>query len=241
MLQEQRFERVGGNETIQTHVRVLAATNQDLPKLVAEGRFRKDLYYRLNAVTIQVPPLRDRMEDVAELAHYFLFRFNRELNLDLRAIAPESLELLQGHAWPGNVRELQGVIKQAMLNASGHLLLPEFLPEYLLTRPALAQPADTDQPFDLLALIEERLPSAGGRLYDEVLAAVERILFKRVLRDTHWHQSQASDMLGISRATLRHKLRTLGIAVERVLVDETLNNDGPSSKRATGSEEESDA
>ena len=221
VLQEQCFERVGGNETIQARARILAATNQDLAKLVAEGRFRKDLYYRLNAVTIQLPPLRDRKEDVAELAHYFLFRLDRELNLDLRAIAPEALELLQGHSWPGNVRELQGVIKQSMLNASGHLLLPDFLPEYLIKRPALVQPPETDLPFDLSSLIEARLPDAGGRLYEEVLTAVERILFNRVLRFTHGHQSQASELLGISRATLRHKLRTLGIAMDRVPVEES--------------------
>src|SRR5262249_54004812 len=124
VLQEQRFERVGSNETVQTQVRVLAATNQNLEKLVEEGRFRKDLYYRLKAVTIQVPPLRDRLDDVAELAHYFLFRYDRELGLDLRVFSPATLELLQSCSWPGNVRELQGVIKEAMLKASGHILLP---------------------------------------------------------------------------------------------------------------------
>src|SRR5262249_26679655 len=113
VLQEQQFERLGSNETLQSRVRVLAATNHDLEQLVAEGRFRKDLYYRLKVVTIQVPPLRDRLDDVAELAHYFLFRFDRELGLDLRAFAPEALEVLQSYSWPGNVRELQSVIKQA--------------------------------------------------------------------------------------------------------------------------------
>jgi two-component system nitrogen regulation response regulator GlnG len=124
VLQEQRFERVGSNETVETQVRVLAATNQDLPRLVQEGRFRNDLYYRLNVVTLRVPPLRDRLDDVAELAHYFLFRFDRELRLDLRAFAPETLEILEKHTWPGNVRELQSAIKQAMLQASGLVLLP---------------------------------------------------------------------------------------------------------------------
>src|SRR5581483_4839630 len=123
VLQEQHFERVGGSETVEARVRVLAATNQNLPRLVAEGRFRKDLYYRLNVVTIRVPPLRDRPEDVAELANYFLFRYDRELGMDLRGFAPEALDMLQSYAWPGNVRELQGAVKQAMLNASGHLIL----------------------------------------------------------------------------------------------------------------------
>jgi two-component system, NtrC family, nitrogen regulation response regulator GlnG len=230
VLQEQRFERVGGNETIQAHVRVLAATNQDLPKLVAEGRFRKDLFYRLNAVTIQVPPLRARKEDVAELAHYFLFHLDRELNLDLRAIAPEALDILQGHSWPGNVRELQGVIKQAMLNASGHLLYPEFFPDYLLKSPppVLAPTAGAEHPFDLIAFIETQLSRADGRLHEEVVQAVERLLFTRVLHFTHGHQTQASELLGINRATLRHKLRTLGIALDRIPVEEAACDHGQS-------------
>src|SRR5437588_981857 len=101
VLQEQQFERLGSNETVQTQVRVLAATNHDLQKSVQEGRFRKDLYYRLNVVTLRVPPLRERLSDVAELAHYFLFRFDRELGLDLRVFDPEALRLLEQHSWPG--------------------------------------------------------------------------------------------------------------------------------------------
>jgi two-component system nitrogen regulation response regulator GlnG len=213
VLQEQRFERVGGNETLQARARVLAATNQDLPGLVAQGRFRKDLYYRLNAVTLQVPPLRARAEDVAELAHYFLFRFNTELGLDLRAIAPETMELLQGYGWPGNVRELQGVLKQAMLNAAGHVLLPEFLPDQLLQEPAPVPPTAVEgSEVDLNALIEARLREGKDGLYEEVIAAVDRLLLTRVLRHTHGHQTQASELLGLSRATLRHKLRTLGLS-----------------------------
>src|SRR5579871_5878489 len=150
VLQEQRFERVGGNETVQTHVRILAATNQDLEKLVAEGRFRKDLYYRLKVVTIQVPPLREHLDDVPELAYYFLFRFDQELALDLRSFAPEAVELLQNYAWPGNVRELQSVIKEAMLKASGHNILPEFLPENLRRAPPDITP--TDPPLGIFEL-----------------------------------------------------------------------------------------
>src|SRR5439155_17225126 len=127
---------------------------------VAEGRFRKDLYYRLKVVTINVPPLRYRPEDVSELAHYFLFRFDRELGLDLRAFAPETLELLQAYPWPGNVRELQSVIKQSMLNASGHVLVPEFLPESLQRGRPDARPVTPAPVFDFDTLIESWL--AGG-------------------------------------------------------------------------------
>jgi two-component system nitrogen regulation response regulator GlnG len=215
VLQDQRFERVGGNETRQADVRVLAATNRDLETEVAAGRYRKDLYYRLKGVTVRVPALRERPEDVAELAHYFLFRINRELGRDLRAIAPEALELLQAYPWPGNVRELQGVLKQAMLQASGPVLLVDFLPPEL-RQAAPVRPAGGE----LEALIEEALREAPGHVYERVIAAVERVLLPRVLRQTHGHQARASELLGLNRATLRTRLRALGLAVDKVLVEE---------------------
>jgi two-component system nitrogen regulation response regulator GlnG len=219
VLEEQRFERVGSNETVQTHVRVLAATNQELERLVQGGRFRKDLYYRLKMVSIQVPTLRERLDDVAELAHYFLFRFNRELGLDLRVFSPEALDLLQSYAWPGNVRELQGAIKQAMLKASGHVLLPEFLPDSL-TRQPKTEAATADTPFHLEGLIDSALQKGEADLHRKVLEAVERVLLARVLRQTHGHQAHASEILGLHRATLRQKLRALGLGVDKVLVEE---------------------
>src|SRR5262249_17380933 len=160
--------RLGGSETVRTQVRVLAATNHDLAKLVEEGRFRKDLYYRLNVVTIAVPPLRERPGDVAELAHYFLFRFDRELGLDLRGFDPAALALLEAYSWPGNVRELQSAIKQALLSASGHLILPEFLPD------AVRQARPTEAPAS---------PVAGDleRLIDDLLARGETGLHARVV------------------------------------------------------------
>jgi two-component system nitrogen regulation response regulator GlnG len=223
VLQEQQFQRVGGNETVQTRVRVLAATNQDLVQLVATGRFRKDLYYRLNDVIIRVPPLRDRPEDLAELANYFLFRFNRELGMDLRGFAPETLDRLQAHHWPGNVRELQGVVKQSMLNASGHVILPEFLPPQLEPAPAPVVCVATQQRLDLETLIESLLKSSDGRVYSQVIAAVERLLFVQVLRHTHGHQAQASDILGLNRSTLRHRLKTLGLTVDKAPTESSEN------------------
>jgi two-component system nitrogen regulation response regulator GlnG len=215
VLQEQQFERIGGNETIQTNVRVLTATNQDLPKLITEGRFRKDLFYRLNAVTIQVPPLRLRLEDIAELAHYFLFKFNRDLRMDLRGFDPEVLERFQAYEWPGNVRELQGAIKQAMVNASGHLIRTEFLAETLLKTPLRETAVITDFP-NVSALIAQLLPDEDGQLYDRVFAAVERVLFTQVLEYTHGNQGRACELLGVNRSTLRHRLRTLGLIVDKI-------------------------
>jgi two-component system nitrogen regulation response regulator GlnG len=230
VLQDQTFERVGGHETVHTHVRVLAATNYDLAKLVEQGRFRKDLYYRLNVVVIRVPTLRERLGDVPELAHYFLFRFNRELGLDLRGFRPDALERLQTYSWPGNVRELQGVIKQAMLSASGHILQPEFFPETVRAGHdgVVSDPSDPPGHFDLEGLIDSLLKQGEKGLHAKVTEAVERVLLARVLRATHGHQSQASELLGMNRTTLRHRLRALGLAVDKVLITDPDEEEEPS-------------
>jgi two-component system nitrogen regulation response regulator GlnG len=220
VLQDQTFERLGGGETVHTHVRVLAATNQDLEALVARGRFRKDLYYRLNVVSIKIPPLRDRSPDVPDLAQYFLSRYNRELGRSFIGLAPETLELLKRYSWPGNVRELQSAVKQAMLHASGHVLLPEYLPEPVrgaATSAATEGTVGSTPALDIIALIERLLADGQKDLHATVTAAVERELLQRVLRHTGGHQTQASELLGLNRATLRHKLRTLGLAVDRVV------------------------
>src|SRR5882762_6120524 len=141
LLQEQAFERVGGNETIRTDVRLIAATHRDLKACSDEGKFRPDLYYRLGVFTIHLPPLRERDDDLLMLVQYYLRRFNRELGREVRAVAPEVLERLRGYSWPGNVRELQSVLKQALLKASGPVLLPAFLPEPLGETGAAASPA----------------------------------------------------------------------------------------------------
>jgi two-component system nitrogen regulation response regulator GlnG len=216
VLQEQRFERLGSNESVQTRVRVLAATNHDLEKAAAEGRFRKDLYYRLKGITIRVPPLRERRDDIAELAHYFLVQFNTELGRDLRSFAPETLEALQAHSWPGNVRELQSTIREAMLNATGQMILPEFLPTELRQ----GSPSAERRGLDVSELIEASLRSKEGNLYPRVLEAVERVLLPRVLQHTQGHLTQASELLAMSRGTLRQKLRNLGFAIDKVCTEE---------------------
>jgi two-component system nitrogen regulation response regulator GlnG len=234
VLQEQRFERVGSNETVQTRVRVLAATNHDLEKAVAEGRFRADLYYRLKGVTIRVPPLRERLEDVAELAHYFLFRFNRDLGTDFRTLAPETLELFQEHPWPGNVRELQGVLRETMLRGSGHVLLPDFLSDELHRKAGDSRPMHPPSPAGSLnALVDSLLQSGEGNLHARAVEALERVLLERVLRQTQSHQTQASELLGISRNTLRQKMRSLGFAIDKVFSQEG-EDEGGSKRKGSG-------
>ena len=131
LLQEQAFERVGGNETVRTDVRLIAATHRDLEAWSAEGKFRPDLYYRLGVFTIHLPPLRQRGDDLPMLVHHYVRRFNRELSRDVREVTPEAMERLCSYPWPGNIRELQSVLKQALLRATGPVLVPAFLPESL--------------------------------------------------------------------------------------------------------------
>src|SRR5436190_13805660 len=142
VLQEQAFERVGGSGTVRTDVRLIAATHRDLEAWSDEGRFRPDLYYRLGVFTIHLPPLRERGDDLPLLVRHYVRRFSRELGREVREVAPEALERLRRYPWPGNVRELQSVLKQALLRASGPVLLPAFLPE-LPDRPSAPDPAPT--------------------------------------------------------------------------------------------------
>jgi two-component system nitrogen regulation response regulator GlnG len=217
VLQGQQFERVGGNEPIKANVRVIAATNRDLEKMVAEGTFRGDLYYRLNVYTIKLPALRERGDDLPLLADHFVRRFSRELKKDVRGIAPEAMELLRSYPWPGNVRELQSVIKQSLLQTTGPVVLPEFLPTALRNQ---GQGADEpDQPgFDyggLPGFIQVQLRAGSTTLYSDYQALTDKHLLTEVLRHTGGNLSKAARILGITRATLRTKLNALGIPVER--------------------------
>ena len=128
LLQDGQFERVGGNATIHTNVRLIAATNQDLESLAAAGRFRQDLFYRLNVLTIRIPPLRERIDDIPLLVNYFLGRMNREFDRRVCGISPEAMQLLKQHHWPGNVRELQSAVKHALIHTPGDILSPDCFP-----------------------------------------------------------------------------------------------------------------
>ena len=161
-----------------------------------------------------MPPLRDRREDIPELAHHFLFRFAREADRDVRGFAPEVLDLFRAHPWPGNVRELRGVVRAAVLLATGPTVLPEVLgSEFVPSTPAVPPG------HDLEASIDAELRGGEKGVYGRVMGAVERELVVRALRHTQGHQGQACELLGIDRKTLRAKLRDLGIAVDRVVTD----------------------
>ena len=214
LLQEGRFERVGGNESITVDVRIIAATNQDLDALIEQGRFRKDLYYRLSGVTIALPPLRERAEDIAELAHYFLFRYNRQLGASLQTISPEALDLLQIYPWPGNVRELQNVVRQAVITAAGPTLVPDFLPieireyeppeETVESSGTALVESDWQQ---LIPSVKNWIAQGENDVYRRARESFDRLVIQEAMRHANGNRSLAGKILGLSHVTLRAKLR----------------------------------
>jgi DNA-binding NtrC family response regulator len=222
LLQEQSFERIGGNETVRTDVRLIAATHRDLRSLSAEGRFRPDLYYRLGVFTIHLPPLRERSDDLPMLVRHYLRRYSRELGREVQEVAPEAMERLRRHAWPGNIRELQNVLKQALLRASGTVLLPAFLPK---TLGELREQSQSSSPpgedLGLLDFIRGRLGPEARDLYAETHRRVDRQLLTQVLDYAEGNQHRAARLLGIARQTLRLRLRELGLHVARTVEAES--------------------
>jgi len=216
ILQEKTFERLGGSETIRANVRLLAATNRELPALMEQGRFRKDLYYRLNIFSISLPPLRQRGGDLALLVDHYLRRYSREMAKEVKSIAPQALAVLERHRWPGNVRELQGVLKQALVRANGSVLLPEFLPARM-SEPGTAGELPEGAIIDasIQQLVERKLAVESTDLYRDCVRWMERRLLTKVLEHTGGSQRQAARILGITRGSLSNKLRDLGISVTR--------------------------
>ena len=215
LLQEQTFERVGGSETVRTNVRIIAATHRDLKARSTTDQFRSDLYYRLGVFTIHLPPLRERGDDLPTLAEHYVRRYSRELGRSITQIAPATLAMLCAYTWPGNVRELQSVIKQALLQASGSVLLPAFLPD-LTGAPfeatsSLPPPSSID--LDLAKFIRTQLGPHAGDVYSVTHREVDRLLFAIALEQTKGNQRDAAQLLGISRQTMRMKLRALGMQV----------------------------
>jgi nitrogen regulation protein NR(I) len=220
VLQEKTFERLGSNETLQTDVRIIAATNQDLEEAVLSGRFRQDLFYRLNVFAIRLPPLRERLDDLPLLVDHFLKISNRELGKSVRGLSPEALQVLQQHSWPGNVRELQSTLKYALVKSGGEILTPDVFPDNLrlplLPKHALPSAAgEGDYSFDLVGFVRKLLSGNQPSVYQTTHAAVDRILLEVVLKAVEGNQVEAARVLGISRNTLRSRLRALGLAVEK--------------------------
>jgi two-component system nitrogen regulation response regulator GlnG len=218
LLQEQQFERVGGNQTIKTDVRIIAATHRDLEDMVNRGTFRSDLYYRLNGFTINIPPLRERGDDIVLLVERFFSLYARQLNKDVQGIAPDALKLLVDYSWPGNVREMQSAVRRALLQTNGPILIAEALPEEIRAGVKSEAPHSTHDTGGILErIVDQRLAAQTNDLYAEVLAAIEAYVLTRVLRLTGGNQSQASRILGITRGSLRNKIQTHAIHIDSVI------------------------
>jgi DNA-binding NtrC family response regulator len=222
LLQDQAFERVGGNETIQTDVRLIAATNRDLEEEAGKGKYRPDLYYRLSVFTIHLPPLRERGDDLPVLVRHFVRRFNRELGRDVREITPEAMSLLCAYAWPGNIRELQSVLKQVLLRVTGPVVTAESIPSPVSARAAQSQPERTEPNSEsgtsvIDSFLRERMQDCEESLYQDVHRQVDLRLLALVLQSTGGNQLRAAQILGVTRRTLRVKLRELGISVTKTI------------------------
>jgi len=228
VLQSGTFERVGGNQTVEVDVRVIAATNKPLEEAVAARQFREDLFYRLNVVRIQMPALRDRRTDIRLLVDYFLRRLADPAGKP-KSIGPETLALLESYHWPGNVRELENVLRRATVVAKGQAILPPDLPaevSHVGTIPSAPPPPSTPgtptpqstvatpsdpQSTSLAGLAQSlfRMGRTDPKL--KVLPAVERVLVIEALKETRGNQVQAARLLGITRATLRKRIEKFGI------------------------------
>jgi DNA-binding NtrC family response regulator len=234
LLQEQAFERVGGNETVRTDVRLIAATHRDLEAWSAEGQFRPDLYYRLGVFTIHLPPLHQRGDDLPLLVQHYVRRFNRELSRDVREVTPEAMERLCSYPWPGNIRELQSVVKQALLRETGPVLVAAFLPESLGgPRTTLTAIAGDEGVFRVGPFLRERMEAGSKVIYQEAHQSLDRLLLPLVLGSTDSNKLQAARLLGITRKTLRLRLRALGLS--DLMSAEGDEDDAPRGPAAAGS------
>jgi len=219
VLQEREFERVGDSHTMKVDVRIIAATNLDLQEEVGKGRFREDLYYRLNVVSIFLPPLRNRREDIPRLIDFFADRFNQENGKNLRKISKEMLNVLVRYPWPGNVRELENAIERAVVLSRGDTLSEELLPTAIR---AFAQQGRANQASEGIDALTRRLADQSiaefelreGQIYDLVIRQVEKSLIEKALSRCNGVKIKAADFLGINRNTLNKKFKELGLEAE---------------------------
>lgn len=233
LLQQQQFERLGGTTTIQTDVRIIAATNRDLAAMVHDGTFREDLFYRLNGFTIQLPALRDRKRDIPMLIDYFVKVVSRDLAKPIRQVSQAAREMLLSHDWPGNVRELYSAVRYAVVNSSSGIITEQCLPPSCVDRRHVelsqveehlpeasldagstnlaASVIDVGQLAELRSLVHSGWSSGSLDIYREVMQRVDAAIVEEALKLSGGNQQQAAERLGISRPTLRSKLRAINV------------------------------
>jgi DNA-binding NtrC family response regulator len=216
VIQEREFMRLGGTETIKVDVRILAASNEDLQQLVREGRFREDLFHRLNVISLLLPPLRDRKEDVPLLVERFLVRFQQENNKPPRAFTGTAMKLMMDYEWPGNVRELENAVERAVVLSTQEMMDADLLPESIRSREIVK---------GVRLQLSEFLPPLPGEgrgrstapapsLF-EILEEVERRLITDMLERTNWNQTEAAERFQVPLSTLNQKIKRLGIETRR--------------------------
>ncbi|MDP2344204.1 MAG: sigma-54 dependent transcriptional regulator [Deltaproteobacteria bacterium] len=229
VLQEQTFERVGGIRTLHVDIRLIAATNRDLKKAIADGSFREDLYWRLNVVPVELPPLRERSEDIPLLVEEFRKKLNKRLRKNIEVVSPEAMAVLQRYHWPGNIRELENIVERTLLFSEGGVVNVEDLPPDLNAKVGLSQRVDaksasSDSSSDLIERLREVVPAldsaglaaglGGGSMKDIVrlaTAELEKDLIARALDETQGNVTHAARRLKISRKSLQIKMKELGL------------------------------
>ncbi len=195
VLQDGRFTRVGGVENIEVNVRLIAATNANLERLLEEGKFREDLYYRLNVIPILIPPLRERVEDIGPLTDFFIHKYSQKNKKHIKGISQEARYILMNYDWPGNVRELENAIENAVVMAEGEIITPSDLPGYLQASPTEGN------------LMNQLLQNQKGLSYKEKLEAFEREIIRQALEETGGNKTHAAKKLGFTLRTLRNKVK----------------------------------
>ncbi|MDA9859546.1 sigma-54 dependent transcriptional regulator [Rubripirellula sp.] len=218
VLQDQTFERVGGTEAIRTNARIIAATNRNLEQAIEDKEFRSDLFYRLNVYTIKLPPLRERGEDIALLASYFLKRFAKQLDKEVTGFAAEAIDVINAYSWPGNVRELQSAVKHSLLEATGPVIVPAYLPDSVRDKSSTTNlPSETISTigFDFAAMTRELLAAGSDDIHHQLTSIAEKEIFAEVLNHTDGNLTQAAKRLGITRTTLRSRLESLGMSLDK--------------------------
>ena len=222
ILQEQKFERVGGNQMIKTDVRVLAATNQNLQAAIKNGKFREDLFYRLNVIPLNLPPLRDRKDDIPKLVEHFIKKFNRTKTRSVTGVDGETMNLIKEYGWPGNVRELENICERLVVIKGTGMIEAADLPSYITGDMAAQEQLQADM---LLVggnevELEERDKKSGpltdipesGIILKEVVEEYEMSLVLQALEKCNWVKNKAANMLGLNRTTLVEKLKKRGIS-----------------------------
>lgn len=210
VLQEGTFERLGSNKTVNTDVRIISASNKNLENAIAKGHFREDLYYRLKVITITIPPLRMRQEDIPLLANYFLRRYGQELKRPAVSLPLETLELLSNYTWPGNVRELENLLKRAILLSKSNVITPDLVQQEIISESKSKVVPDIKD----LSFIPESFSEFEGRLYKHVIEKTEKELIIRSMHYNKGNHAKTSRLLGISRAMLYERMEKFGLSTQ---------------------------